>query len=158
MRMDKLGPVALEHHADILYSRISRYNDLLLRRANTLNPGTQALCCCMLAGGTPRKRVSLEDSHRDRSGGVLSLEDSYYQPPRKRLSLEDSHQDPSGSFLSLEDSHYQPPGKRLSLKDSHQDRSGSFLSLEDSYYQILWDHSGATPCLFPTLLPPWHFQ
>ena len=75
-----------------------------------------------------------------------------------RLSLEDSHQDRSGSFLSLEDSYYQPPGKRLSLKDSHQDRSGSFLLVEDSYYQILWDHSGATPCLFPTLLPPWHFQ
>ena len=49
--MDKLGPVALEHHAIILYSRISRYNDLPLRKVNTLNLATGALCTCMLAGG-----------------------------------------------------------------------------------------------------------
>ena len=53
MRMDKLGPVALEHHANILYSRISRYNDLTLRRVKTLNLVTQAPCGCMLACGPP---------------------------------------------------------------------------------------------------------
>ena len=66
MRMDKLGPVALEHHANILYSRISRYNDLTLRRVKTLYPQHWNLHRVHDRSGPLGKLVSLEDSHQNR--------------------------------------------------------------------------------------------